>query len=80
MEFIRFSVLATTAYVLFYALSIGFEVDASLILLLFSLSPIPLIWMVYRVLKYGVPSKYKFEDRFYDDYNYTRYNPNNQKQ
>jgi len=28
--------------------------------------------MVYVVLKYGKPSKYTFEERFYEDHNYER--------
>ena len=39
---------------------------------MFFLSPFLVIGMVYVVLKYGEPSKYTFDERFYDDLDYER--------
>lgn len=41
---------------------------AKVVILVTSLSPIPLIWMVLRVLQDGEPSPHTFEERFYEDY------------
>ena len=41
---------------------------AKLVITVTSLSPLPIIWMVLRVLKDGEPSEYTFEERFYEDY------------
>jgi hypothetical protein len=55
-----------TLYLLFFILSIGLSLPQPFIMLLFSLSPVVVIWMVYRVLVMGEPSKKKFEDDWYD--------------
>jgi hypothetical protein len=61
-----------TLYALFFQLTpyIGMPVD--IIFGMFLLSPLLVIHMVYAILKYGKPSKYTFEERFYDDYDYIR--------
>ncbi len=45
-----------------------------LALLLVSLSPLLVIWLVYRVLKDPYASTHTFEDRFYEDNEYRRNN------
>jgi len=39
---------------------------------MFLLSPLVVTYMAYVILKYGKPSEYTFEERFYDDYDYIR--------
>lgn len=70
MKSIKYPILIATAYLVVYVvlMSIHMEWTLRLGLFLFSLSPIPVIWMVYRVLKDGKPSKYTFDERFYENY------------
>lgn len=67
MENIRFPIIATTLYLLIYTLTMMAVPFAPLPWFLFGLSPLPVIWMVYRVLRFGVPSGRTFTDSFYDD-------------
>ena len=62
----------TTAYVIVYVCTIHLDESLRLPILLFSLSPIPVLWMVWRVLRDGTPSEYTFKEKFYEDHNYTR--------
>ena len=39
---------------------------------MFLFSPFIVLYMAYIILKYGKPSVYTFEERFYDDYDYIR--------
>lgn len=41
-------------------------------ILLVSLAPIILIWMVFKILNAPHQSEHTFEDRFYEDYDYER--------
>lgn len=41
-------------------------------ILLVSLAPIMLIWMVFKILNAPYQSEHTFEDRFYEDYDYER--------
>ena len=58
-----------TVFMLVYNLSPFIGVPDEAIIAMFILSPLVLIYMAYVILRYGKPSKYTFEDRFYDDYN-----------
>lgn len=42
------------------------------IIAMFILAPFIVIYMVFVVLKYGKPSKFTFEERFYEDHDYKR--------
>jgi len=44
----------------------------NIIIGMFLLSPFMVISMVYVILKFGEPSKHTFDERFYDDWDYTR--------
>jgi hypothetical protein len=72
MEKIKLPIIVTTVYLAIYAATAQMESAIRLTILLFSLSPLPVIWMVWRVLRDGVPSKYTFTERFYEDYPYQR--------
>jgi hypothetical protein len=72
MEKIKTPILLTTLYVFVYLAVCELDESLRLAIFLFSLSPLPVIWMVYRVLRDGTPSAYTFKERFYDDYKYTR--------
>ena len=62
-------IFLATLYLLFFNASPHPDVPNWVIITLFILSPIVVI---YVVLKYGKPSKYTFEERFYEDHNYER--------
>lgn len=72
MEKIKTPILLTTLYVFVYLAVCELDPTARWAIMLFSLSPLPVIWMVYRVLRDGTPSAYTFKERFYDDYKYAR--------
>jgi len=62
-------IFLATLYLLFFNASPHLDVPNWVIITLFILSPIVVI---YVVLKYGKPSKYTFEERFYEDHSYER--------
>jgi hypothetical protein len=61
-----------TLFMAFYNLSPYIGIPDEFIIAMFILSPIILIYMVYVILRFGKPSKYTFEERFYDDLDYDR--------
>jgi len=65
-------IFLATLYLLFFNASPHLDVPNWVIIALFILSPLVMIYMVYVVFKYGKPSKYTFEERFYEDHNYER--------
>lgn len=65
-------ILIATAYLVVFVVTLGFSQILALSMLLVSLSPLPIIWMVYKVLRDGTPSSFTFEERFYEDYTYER--------
>jgi hypothetical protein len=59
-----------TLYLLFYQLTPFIGIPDKIISVLFIVSPFLVIAMVYFVLKYGKPSKYNFDERFYEDFDH----------
>jgi hypothetical protein len=72
MKKVPFAILSSTLFVFFYNLSPYLGIPDSIIFAMFLISPFIVIYMVYIVLKFGTPSKYTFEERFYDDLDYVR--------
>ena len=72
MKQLRIPVFFVSALVLIYAVSqqLGFSDDA--LVLFFLLLPLPVIWMVVRILKDGTPSSKTWEEHFYEDHPYKR--------
>lgn len=62
-----FPVLLLTGYLIIYITVIELNLDISLILFMFSLSPLLLIWMIYKVLTSEVKPDYTFEEKWYED-------------
>ncbi len=60
-------ILLATIFVMVYQAAPFIGIPPDVIFTMFALSPFLLIYMVYVVLKYGKPSGYTFEERFYDD-------------
>ena len=65
-------VIFVTLYAICFQLAIYFQLPENIIFLMFTLSPFLVLYMVYIVLRYGKPSKYTFDDKFYDDHDYFR--------
>jgi hypothetical protein len=60
-------VVAVTIYAIIFNASPFIGIPEELIFAMFFFSPFILMYMAYVVLKYGKPSGYTFEERFYDD-------------
>ncbi len=57
-----FPIYLVTGFLLVYAVAIYLDLYLPLILFLFSISPLLLIWMVYKVLTADVEVKNTFDD------------------
>ncbi|HLT07442.1 MAG TPA: hypothetical protein VK014_07935 [Cyclobacteriaceae bacterium] len=68
MEKYLIPVLAVTGYLLVYIISIGMNLQVGFILFMFSLSPILILWMVYKVLRANIIVNHTFEEKWYDDF------------
>ena len=64
-------IFLATLYLLFFHASPILDVPNWVIIALFILSPV-VIYIVYAILKYRKPSKYTFEEQFYEDQGYER--------
>lgn len=62
-----FPVVLVTAYLIIYVTAIQVQISTAVILFMFSISPILLLWMVYKVLTADVKVKHTFEEKFYCD-------------
>lgn len=65
-------VFTGTGYLLVYIVAIGLELHLRFILLMFSLSPLLILWMVYRVLKSNVLVNTTFEEKWYEDFEWAK--------
>ena len=62
----------TTLYAIAFNLAPHFGASLRLMIAGFILSPFLVLYMVWVILKYGTPSKYTFDQKFYDDHSYRR--------
>jgi hypothetical protein len=62
-----FPVYLVTAFLLVYVTAIQASLNTGLILFMFSISPLPIIWMVYKVLTADVVVESTFEEKWYED-------------
>ena len=67
MEAVKFPVYITTGVLIIYVMSTSLGMPYPIAFSLFMLCNGLTIWMVYRVLKDGTPSRYTFEEEWYDD-------------
>ena len=68
MKPIRPIIIFASLYLLFYTISPYIGVPDDAIILMFTLSPLLVIWMVIGVLKYGEPSTKTWEEgHWYED-------------
>ena len=69
METLQRPLILTTVYLLVYAAvsQVTTDVGWRLTLMLFSLSPLPVLWLVWRVLRDDYAAPHTFDERFYAD-------------
>lgn len=72
MESVKYPVLVATAFVIFFNLTPFLGIPYSIIAVLFVCSPFVTFWMVYKVLREGVPSEKTFDNFWYEDYQKNR--------
>ncbi len=58
-----------TLYSAFYQIAPHIGVPTRVVLVLFLFSPFVVLHMAYVILRYGEPSPYSFDEKFYDDVN-----------
>jgi hypothetical protein len=72
MKKIKIVVTIVTLYLIFFQVSPFIGISDDIIFTMFCISPCLVIYIVLVILKNGEPSKYTFDERFYDDLNYER--------
>jgi hypothetical protein len=72
MKKVEIVITIVTLYAIIFHAAPYTGVEDEVIFTMFFLSPFLIIYMVYVVLKYGRSSNYRFDERFYDDWDYTR--------
>ena len=63
-------ITVATLYLIFFYLSPHIGIPEEAIIAMFILSPFLVIYMAYVILRYGKPSKYTFDEKFYEDYDH----------
>ena len=66
------SIFAVSLYLLVYAVIASFTNQFQVALIMFVFSPLLIVWMVYTVLRYGKPSGKRFDEHFYEDFEYKK--------
>ncbi|WP_163381180.1 hypothetical protein [Cyclobacterium sp. SYSU L10401] len=56
-----------TGFLLIYVVAVAVNLNTALILLMFSISPVLMIWMVIKVLKAAFESAHTFDEKWYED-------------
>ena len=72
MKKVPLTINLVTLYVIIFQVAILVALPFNIIFTLFLLAPLPVLYMVYVVLKHGHPSAHSFDERFYDDWDYVR--------
>jgi hypothetical protein len=72
MKKVPLTVVFVTIYAIVFQVSFFEGVSDAVIFALSSFSPFLVLYMAYVILKYGKPSGYSFDEKFYDDYDYWR--------
>ena len=72
MKSALFPVGLVTIFLVVYVLIAASGISYFLTALLFTISPILVIWMVFRVLKSPYNSRKTFNDHFYEDHSYRK--------
>lgn len=67
MRPILIPVALATAYLFVYSYMVFANIYLWIALWMFVFSPAVVLWMVYKILKNGIPSTRTFDDYFYED-------------
>jgi|GEM_PF-769040 len=70
MKTLRNALIASTLFWVVYLVSVLLPAHPAWVLGLFSLTPVVVVMLVWKVLRDGTPSPYTFEERFYEDWAY----------
>jgi Flp pilus assembly protein TadB len=66
-----FPIMSVTVFLMAYVVLAYYSFE-NIVVAMFIISPFLVIWMVYRVLRYGKPSGRTFSEYFYDDVDHKR--------
>lgn len=72
MHKIKFPIIIFTGFIIVYNALFFFSISKWVLFFLFFIAPIALIWMVYKILKFGKPSQQSWDEYFYEDHEYKR--------
>ncbi len=72
MDKLQYPITATTIFVIFYNALPWLGATDTLIVTIFAVAPLPVIWMIVRILKDGTPSPQTWDEYFYEDHAYRR--------
>jgi RsiW-degrading membrane proteinase PrsW (M82 family) len=72
MKKVHIAITVVTLFLAVFQSARFITMPQELIIAMFLMSPFVMLLLVLIVLKYGEPSKYTFDDRFYDDHDYKR--------
>tara|TARA_B110000046_G_scaffold183520_1_gene219775 strand:- start:837 stop:1103 length:267 start_codon:yes stop_codon:yes gene_type:complete len=72
MEKIKGPIFFSTFFMVVYVIVTHLESVANISLIMFTLSPLVVLCLAYKILKDGTPSGETFTRKFYDDHNYIR--------
>ena len=72
MKRVRIVIVLVSLFAVIYHASPFLAFTEGLIISMFLVSPFLVIYMAYTILKYGKPSAYTFDEKFYDDHDYIR--------
>lgn len=72
MQRMRIVIILVSLFTAIYHASPFLGFSEGMIIFMFLLSPFVVIYMAYTILKYGKPSKFTFDEKFYDDHEYMR--------
>jgi hypothetical protein len=73
MKSVPLTVGLVTFYAILFQVAIYTSFPDNIIFGMFFLAPFLVLYMAYVMLKYGKPSAYNFEEKFYDDVNIVRH-------
>jgi hypothetical protein len=74
MQKIKWPVITVTSFAFFYQLTPYVGFSDKTIIAMFIVSPFAVTWMIYKILKNGIPSQRTFDEYFYEDSDYKRNN------
>ena len=72
MKKVPLTINLVTLYAVIFQAAIIIALPLNIIFILFLLAPLPVVYMLYVILKDGQPSTHTFDERFYDDSDYVR--------